>query len=108
MPNPAATDTPTRLDDEAIEAVADTLRVLAEPTRIRLISELCANGPASASRLAAPLPVTRQAVSRQLCVLRSAGIVRRRREGTSVLYELRDFTAPWVVAQLAGAARSGA
>lgn len=92
---------PARLDGEAIEAVAATLRALADPTRIRLIAELDAEGPESVGGLAARLPITRQAVSRQLGVLHGAGIVRRRREGMRVVYELRDFTGPWLISQLA-------
>jgi DNA-binding transcriptional ArsR family regulator len=107
VPTAAHTRAPDRLDEDTLEAVADTLRAFADPTRIRLISALDALGPATASGLAAALPLTRQAVSRQLCVLHSAGILRRRREGTGVVYELRDFTGPWLVSQLVDTLRSG-
>jgi DNA-binding transcriptional ArsR family regulator len=98
-----ATDTahPVRLDDEALEAVAGALRALADPTRIRLIAELDARGPEGVGALAASLPISRQAVSRQLSVLHAAGVVRRRREGMRVVYELRDHTGLWLVGQLA-------
>jgi DNA-binding transcriptional ArsR family regulator len=95
--------TAPQLDEEAVEAVAGTLRALADPTRIRLIELLDAVGPASVGGLAASLPLTRQAVSRQLGVLHSAGIVRRRRDGMCVVYELRDWTGLWLLGQVADA-----
>lgn len=101
MASPPDTRAATRLDEDAVEAVAGALRALADPTRIRLIELLDADGPASVGGLASSLPLTRQAVSRQLCVLHDAGIVSRRREGMSVVYELRDWTGLWLLGQLA-------
>lgn len=101
MPRSADSHAPTHLDEDTVEAIASTLRALADPTRIRLIEELEERGRASVGGLAASLPLTRQAISRQLCVLHAAGIVRRRREGMRVLYELGDWTGPWLVSELA-------
>jgi ArsR family transcriptional regulator len=55
----------------------------------------------SVSALAACLPVSQPGVSKQLAVLHQAGIVRRRRDGVHVRYELVDFACWWVVQQLA-------
>jgi DNA-binding transcriptional ArsR family regulator len=90
------------LSEEMIEALAATLRVLADPTRIRLLDVLNARGQATVSALSACLPLTQQGVSHQLGILRRAGIVRRRREGVWVNYELCDWTGWWLVEQLAG------
>jgi DNA-binding transcriptional ArsR family regulator len=79
------------------------LRVLADPSRIRLIEVLNDRGRATVSALAACLPVTQQNVSWQLRVLHQAGIVSRHREGVWVHYELTDFTGWWLIEQLAGA-----
>lgn len=92
----------TALSEETIEALAATLRVLADPTRIRLLEVLNARGQATVSALSACLPLTQQGVSHQLGILRRAGIVRRRREGVWVHYELCDWTGWWLVEQLAG------
>lgn len=89
--------------EETVESVAETLRVLADPTRIRLIEALNGRGRASVGVLAAYLPVTRQGVSRQLGILHRAGLVGRRREGMSVSYELTDWTGWWLIKQLAAA-----
>jgi DNA-binding transcriptional ArsR family regulator len=68
--------------DELWAAVAD-------PTRRRLLSDLLARGEASATTLAAKLPVTRQAVTKQLAVLDRAGLVESRRRGREVRYSVR-------------------
>lgn len=86
------------LADDAIESVAAWLRVIAEPTRIRLMEALDGGG-ASVQGLAAQLGMTRQNVSQHLNVLHQAGIVSRRRVGNWVHYELADWTGWWMVEQ---------
>jgi DNA-binding transcriptional ArsR family regulator len=88
------------LAEETVESLASLLRVLADPTRIRLIEILEDRGRATVSSLTALLPISQQSVSRQLGVLFQAGIVGRRREGIWVQYELRDWSGPWVLRQL--------
>jgi DNA-binding transcriptional ArsR family regulator len=83
--------------------VAAMLRALGDPTRIRLIEVLNDRGGATVSALAACVPVSQQRVSQQLAALHEAGIVRRRREGMWVRYELVDWTSWWIVEQLASA-----
>jgi DNA-binding transcriptional ArsR family regulator len=68
--------------DELWAAVAD-------PTRRRLLSHLLARGEATATMLAAELPVTRQAVTKQLAVLDRVGLVEGRRRGREVRYSVR-------------------
>jgi len=83
--------------------VAGVLRALGDPTRIRLIEVLNDRSGATVSALTACVPVSQQRVSQQLAVLHEAGIVRRRREGMWVRYELVDWTGWWIVEQLASA-----
>jgi DNA-binding transcriptional ArsR family regulator len=63
------------------------LTALADPTR-RAIVEALADGPLPVGRLAGRLPVTRPAVSQHLKVLKAAGLVLERAEGTRRLYRL--------------------
>lgn len=60
---------------------------LGEPTR-RVIFERLRGGPRSVGDLAAELPVSRPAVSQHLRVLREAGLVTERKEGTRRLYRI--------------------
>src|SRR6185437_13182056 len=63
------TKSTAREDDALWAAVGD-------PTRRQLLDALLARGGASATALAADLPVTRQAVAKHLAVLDRAGLVR--------------------------------
>ncbi len=54
----------------------------------RAIIALLADGPTSVGQLAAALPISRPAVSQHLRVLKNAGLVRDRADGTRRLYHL--------------------
>lgn len=64
-----------------------TLEVLADPTRRMLVDRLRA-GPLPVGELAAGLPVSRPAVSKHLRLMKEAGVVRMREDGTRNFYEL--------------------
>jgi len=66
--------------DRALSAIAD-------PTR-RQVFERLAAGPRSVGELAEGLPVSRPAVSQHLKVLKEAGLVADRAEGTRRVYEI--------------------
>jgi len=54
---------------------------LSDPVRRALVSRL-AQGEATVSELAEPFPLTQQAISHHVGVLRRCGLVEQRREGT--------------------------
>ena len=60
---------------------------LGDPTR-RRIFELLAHRPSTVGELARQLPVSRPAVSQHLRVLREAGLVSTRAEGTRLVYQI--------------------
>ena len=60
---------------------------LGDPTR-RAVFELLRPGPRSVGALAQELPVSRPAVSQHLKVLKEAGLVLDRQEGTRRIYEV--------------------
>ncbi len=64
------------------------LRAIAEPHR-REILALVRDGELSAGEIAAHFEVTRPAVSQHLTVLKQAGLVSERRDGTRRLYAAR-------------------
>jgi DNA-binding transcriptional ArsR family regulator len=82
--------------------VDEVLAALADPTRRRLLDLLAALGAATATSLAAELPVSRQAVVKHLAVLDQAGLVSAERAGREVRYTVRsqplDATARWMAA----------
>ncbi|MFD6791877.1 MULTISPECIES: ArsR/SmtB family transcription factor [Prauserella salsuginis group] len=87
------------MTDPGTDAV---LGALADPTRRALLDALAARGQASASVLAADLPVSRQAIVKHLGVLSEAGLVEPERSGREVRYTVRSeslaATASWMSA----------
>ena len=81
------------------EALAEQVfAALADPTRRAILAALAAGGPATATELAARLPITRQAVAKHLTLLTAAGLVRPEPgERRRVRYQLQS--APIRVAQ---------
>jgi DNA-binding transcriptional ArsR family regulator len=78
----------------------EVLTALADPTRRRILDLLAARGEATATILAAELPVTRQGVVRHLAALDRAGLVAGQRRGREVRYRVRperlSSTARWM------------
>ena len=72
------------MDDDA----DDALRALAERRR-RAILRLVAHEELAAGEIAAAFDVTRPAVSQHLTVLKQAGLLTERRDGTRRLYRAR-------------------
>jgi|SRR5205823_2805908 len=73
------------------------MAALADPTR-RAIFERLREGPRPVGELARDLPVSRPAVSQHLRVLKEAGLVSERKDGTRRLYRIE----PEAVAELRG------
>ena len=75
------------------------LDALGDATRRQVMTRLGA-GPASATQLAADLPMTRQAVAKHLTVLRDAGLVSPVRDGRSVRFVVEPDALEVAVAWL--------
>jgi DNA-binding transcriptional ArsR family regulator len=95
------------MDKPDLEAVAqEVFSALADPSRRGILAALAAGGPATATDLAAQLPITRQAIAKHLALLAEAGlVVAEPGERRRVRY--RVDSAPMKVAQqfLAAVAR---
>jgi DNA-binding transcriptional ArsR family regulator len=77
------------LDERAAAELAATFAVLGDPTRVRLVDAL-AHGELCVSDLSGVVGLSESAVSHQLRLLRSLRIVRARRAGRQVYYQLDD------------------
>ena len=73
-----------------MEEVARRFALLGDPTRLRLLRGLHEEGELSVGRLAAVTGVARVNASQHLNRLALAGLVARRREGTTVHYRVSD------------------
>jgi len=87
-------------DDFVLTRMAETLRLLGDPTRLRILhalttTELCV------CDLSVLLETTSSAVSHQLRLLRTSGLVRFRREGKMVYYSLNGSNARQLLSRIA-------
>lgn len=72
------------------ESLAALLTLVADPLRARILSALVVTDELCVGDIALALGATEDAVSYALRILRTAGLVRRRREGRMGYYRLRD------------------
>ena len=74
---------------ELIEAVSNILKILGEPSRLKIVlalneGEMCVN------HIVEAVDSSQSAVSHQLRILKDNKIIKSRREGQSVVYSLDD------------------
>lgn len=72
-----------------VEALARYFRVLADPTRLRIVERLI-EGEASVSQLVEAIGAPQSRVSNHLACLRWCRLVESRRDGRRVIYRLAD------------------
>ena len=92
---------PEESSDALREFKAEVFRVLANPTRIHII-EVLREGELSVGAITEQLQVEPANASQHLAVLRSNGLVARRKAGNQVFYALRD---PFLIEVLASMRR---
>jgi DNA-binding transcriptional ArsR family regulator len=72
----------------ALAEAAPVFAALGDPTRLKLVARLCADGPQSISQLSEEAGVTRQAISKHLQALADAGLAQDRWRGRERIWEL--------------------
>jgi ArsR family transcriptional regulator len=77
------------MPSHAVEALAETFRVLGDPTRVRILDALSA-GELCVCDIASLVGMSESAVSHQLRLLRGMRLVRPRRAGRLVYYAVDD------------------
>lgn len=77
------------MSPHAVEALAETFRVLGDPTRVRILDAL-SGGELCVCDIASFAGISESAVSHQLRLLRGMRLVRARRAGRLVFYALDD------------------
>jgi ArsR family transcriptional regulator len=76
-------------DPAVVQALADTFRILGDPTRVRIVDAL-SEGELCVCDIAEQVGISESAVSHQLRLMRTMRIVRGRRAGRCVYYTLDD------------------
>ncbi|MBW0012967.1 metalloregulator ArsR/SmtB family transcription factor [Mycobacterium sp.] len=77
------------IDDDQVGLVVEVFRMLADPTRVRLLWTLI-DGELSVNQLADRIGKPAPSVSQHLAKLRMARLVRTRRAGTTIFYSLEN------------------
>jgi DNA-binding transcriptional ArsR family regulator len=90
-------------DAERVDAAVEAFRMLAEPTRLRLMW-LLGDGERDVTDLATAIGAARPAVSQHLAKLRLAGLVVARRDGRRAVYGVRGGHVRRLLAEALGVA----
>lgn len=77
------------MGDRMLELVARRFRTLGEPFRLRILQEL-ELGEKTVGQLVEALDGNQPNISKHLSILHDAGLVARRRAGTSIVYGIND------------------
>lgn len=80
---------PLPLTDQMIELIARRFRMLGEPQRLRILQVL-EEGEKTVGEIVEALEGNQPNISKHLQALNDAGLVARRREGTTVFYSIAD------------------
>lgn len=96
---------PRPIPMELAEMIAERMRVIGDPNRIRLLDQL-REGELSVTELTDRLGTSQQNVSKHLGVLHGAGVVARRKEGTSSFYRVSDQGVYDICEQVCGGIQS--
>jgi len=79
-----------KLPEDVTEKLADTFKVLSDPTRIKIINAL-ANKELCVCDISELLDMSQSAISHQLRKLRDLKLVKYRKESRTVYYSLNDY-----------------
>ena len=71
------------------EVVSDYFSLLAEPTRLKILSSIC-DGERSVSDIVERVGASQTNVSRHLNLMYGKGVLKRRREGQMTFYSIAD------------------
>lgn len=94
------------LPEWVVRQTAERLRAMAKPKSILLLAAL-SEGEAGVQELADRVGLAHQNASHHLALLWRAGVIGRRSLGPATLYAIEDWSAWWVVQQLARWVQSG-
>ena len=79
------------LSDAALAMIAERFKLLAEPMRLKILHSLW-DGELTVGGIVAATSALQANVSKHLGILQLAGLVRRRKDGLNVYYEIADET----------------
>ena len=90
-----------KLDADQTAEMAEILRLLGEPSRLRILLA-CLAEPAPVGQLAQRVGLARSLVSHHLRLLRASRLLRSDRQGKQIIYSAIDDRVRCILADLAG------
>ena len=96
---------PSPIPVELAEMIAARLRVIGDANRIRIL-DLLRDGELSVGQITERLGTSQQNASKHLSVLLQAGVVSRRKDGTSSFYAVADDGVYALCEQVCGGLRA--
>ncbi len=76
-------------NEEQLCSLAELFKVFGDSTRIRILYSLL-DGEMNVTEISGELGMTQPAISQQLRVLKSSGLVKSCRDGKNIIYSLAD------------------
>jgi DNA-binding transcriptional ArsR family regulator len=89
-----------KTNPEYFEKKAEILKALSHPARLCIVKTLIDTGERNVMTMQNCLKVPQSTISQHLSILRTAGIIKGRREGLEVFYSVQDDIVIGIVAQL--------
>ena len=77
-------------DRETQEQIAELFKGFADPTRVRILSQLMVHQELCVTDIAEAVELSQSAISHQLRMLKQMHLIKFRREGKNILYSLAD------------------
>jgi len=77
------------MDDLAYKIKSDFLKALSHPLRLQII-EFLKNGEKNVGNIIKALGIPQSSLSRHLTILREAGVLKSRQQGTVIYYNIED------------------
>lgn len=85
------------IPEEKLLKLADLFKMFSDSTRIKILYELF-DGEKNVTEICTDIEMNQSAVSHQLKALKTAKLIKSRREGKSVLYSLADEHVKTIIA----------
>lgn len=89
----------TRLDEGDVTVMAETFRLLGDPTRLKILIQ-CLEAPVAVGEIARRIEASQSLVSHHLRLLRAARLVKWTRQSKQVYYEADDHHIRHIVADM--------
>jgi predicted transcriptional regulator len=87
-------------DFEALNRKAELLKCIAHPVRLCIIRGLLTEGECNVNKMQSCLEIPQSTLSQHLAKLRTAGVIKGRRHGTEIFYQVVDTALAKVVSVL--------